>query len=362
MDVQKYVVTLGMRPAEMSGLGELPGATKDMLTPVLLLAPWLTSKTLSKALEKFEKSYPKRNYFVDMDHNYEPSEVPSDAKEQWRSLVTTPTNIGYWWSLLEDYEHANPCLLMNGRTVESARDQIEWARDHNRAFCVRLNIDSNNFGIPDWAYEVIDDLRREGSVDYAVIFDFQLVPQKFDIDGSNLSHIGSFISGIRNEVPIIISFTSFPTSFSIYDGLSICKFNNRQVVRKVQLHTNRPITYGDWGSTRPRKKGFGRAKVRVDFPLEDSWLISRKQEDELTYREAAQLVVNSDSWQQSPRLGIWGEQLIEGAARGASNSIGSITRMIAARINIHLHRQAFYGQKDFPTPSQLDEGWSDDLE
>ena len=33
MDVQEYLVTLGIRPAELSGLKELPGSTKDRLTP-----------------------------------------------------------------------------------------------------------------------------------------------------------------------------------------------------------------------------------------------------------------------------------------------------------------------------------------
>lgn len=40
MDVQNYSVTLVIRPVELSSL-KVPGCTKDNLTPIVLLAPWL---------------------------------------------------------------------------------------------------------------------------------------------------------------------------------------------------------------------------------------------------------------------------------------------------------------------------------
>ena len=359
MDVQGYVVTLGIRPAEMSGLGELPGATKNRLTPIVLLAPWLTAKPLSKALKRFEEAYPNRNYFVDVDENYSPGESPNEAKEQWRQLSQVPADIDFWHELLNEHKYANPCLLMRGRTVESARDQIRWARKHNRAFCVRIILSGSNFSIPHWASELLKELGSDGAVDYAVVFDFRWVPQNFDIDGSNLETLRLWIANIPNEVRVVISFTSFPMEFSEYDGVGICEFNNREVVKKVQGVINRPITYGDWGSAKPRKKNAfgGRAKTRIDFPLESAWLISRDQEDGLSFEGAARRITRSDEW--SGNLGIWGEKLIEGAADGLP-SIRSIGKMVAARINIHLHRQAFYGQENFPIPEHLDEDWSDD--
>lgn len=359
MDVQEYVVTLGIRPAEMSGLGELPSATKNRLTPIVLLAPWLTAKPLSKALKRFEEAYPNRNYFVDVDENYSPGESPNEAKEQWRQLSQVPADIDFWHELLEEHEYANPCLLMKGRTVESARDQIRWARKHNRAFCVRIILDGTNFSIPGWASELLSELGNLGAVDYAVVFDFQWVPQNFDIDGSNLEALRSWISSIPNEVRVVISFTSFPMGFGGIDGLGIREFNNREIIKKVQSVTNRPVTYGDWGSAKPRRKNEfgGRAKTRIDFPLDSAWLISRDEEDGLTFEGAASRIRNSDEW--SGNLGIWGEKLIEGAADGLA-SIRSIGKMVAVRINIHLHRQAFYGQENFPMPEQLDEDWSDD--
>lgn len=50
---------------------------------------------------------------------------------------------------------------------------------------------------------------------------------------------------------------------------------------------------------------------------------------------------------------------MEWAAAGQAFAIDSMPKMYSARINIHLHRQAFYGH--LPTPQALDEAWSDDL-
>jgi hypothetical protein len=50
---------------------------------------------------------------------------------------------------------------------------------------------------------------------------------------------------------------------------------------------------------------------------------------------------------------------IAGAAAGQTFAIDSMPKMYSARINIHLHRQAFYGH--LPPPEALDEAWSDDL-
>lgn len=43
---------------------------------------------------------------------------------------------------------------------------------------------------------------------------------------------------------------------------------------------------------------------------------------------------------------------------GQAFAIDTMPMMYAARINIHLHRQAFYG--DLPAHDALDEEWNDD--
>ena len=60
-----YVPTLALRASEMNGLEKLPGPTKDRIQPLFLLAPGVKSNSLGKAIERIEKAFPNRPYFLD---------------------------------------------------------------------------------------------------------------------------------------------------------------------------------------------------------------------------------------------------------------------------------------------------------
>lgn len=359
MDVQEYLVTLGIRPAELSGLKELPGTTKDRLTPVVLLAPWLATKPLSRALDKFEAAYPSRPYFLDVDTYYRINDKPNEAKALWERLAKKPADLDLWWQLLSEFPNANPCLLMAGHTIERAREQIEWARNNDRTFCLRMNLaEGIGSGIPPWMPTLVAELAAEGANDYMVVFEFGWVSNPLLVAAVASGYTQSFFSTIPPEVPIAISCTSFPRDFTQFDGTNVCGFTNRDLLDQVRLATNHPrLIYGDWGTTKPRSyTPSSQPKNRIDYPANTSWIIARDQESDVTFQAAAQRIMASGYW--SGNLGIWGEQLIEGTADGQVFAIDSMPKMYAARINIHLHRQAFYGH--LPPPEALDEAWNDD--
>lgn len=359
MDVQDYMVTLGIRPAELSGLKELPGTTKDRLTPLVLLAPWLATSPLSRALDKFEESFPSRPYFIDVDPYYRVNDKPNEAKELWARLAAKPADLDSWWTLISDYPNANPCLLMAERTIESAHEQIAWARENDRSFCLRMNLaEGIGSGIPRWMPALMAQLAAEGATDYAVVFEFGWIPDPLLVAAVVSGYSNTYFSVIPPTIPIAISCTSFPKDFTSYDGTVEEGFSNRQLIAQVQRATNHPkVIYGDWGTTKPRSYGHASApKNRIDYPTDNSWVFARDQDESVDLQTAAMRITDSDYW--SGNLGIWGEQLIEGTAEGQSFAIDTMPKMYAARINIHLHRQAFYGQ--LPPPEALDEEWSDD--
>lgn len=359
MDVQEYLVTLGIRPAELSGLKELPGTTKDRLTPLVLLAPWLATAPLSRALDKFEESYPSRPYFIDVDTYYHVNDKPNEAKELWARLAQKPADLDAWWGLLVDYPNANPCLLMAQQPIEKARDQIRWARENNRSFCLRMNLaEGIGSGIPQWMRTLVSELAEEGASDYAIVFEFGWVKDPLLFAITSIGYINTFASAIPSTIPISISCTSFPKDFTSYDGTREERFSNRQLIAQVQRETNHPrIVYGDWGTTRPRSyEHASQPKNRIDYPTDNSWVFARDRDESVDFQRAAARITDSEYW--SGHLGIWGEQLIEGTAAGQAFAIDSMPKMYAARINIHLHRQAFYGH--LPPPAELDEVWSDD--
>ena len=360
MDVQEYLVTLGIRPAELSGLKELPGSTKDALTPLVLLAPWLATIPLSRALDKFEESYPSRHYFVDVDSSYKLNDKLNAAKEDWSKLDQRPADLNVWWNLLSGYPNASPCLHTAEQTIENAREQIEWARANNRVFCLRMNLANGiGAGIPHWMPELVKELEREGANDYAVVFEFGLVEDALLVAAAASAYTGKFFSNISPEVPVAVSCTTFPKIFTEYDGVDECIFRNRELVRQVKRETNHPkIIYGDWGTTKPRSYGLtSPPKNRIDYPADNSWIIARDQHEPISFQVAAKRVMASPLWKGN--MGVWGEQLIEGTAAGQKFAIDTMPKMYAARINIHLHRQAFYG--NLPAPEELDEERTDEI-
>ncbi len=360
MDVKDYLVTLCLRRAELSGLKELPGGAKDQLTPLVLLAPWLATTPLSRAIEKFEEAYPARPYFIDVDTYYQPSDKWNDAKDEWTRLAQSPSDLELWHSLISSYPNACPCIQMAGSSLESALSQIEWARAHNRSFCLRMNmVDGIGAGIPAWLPDLVAVLIDEGSVDYAVVFDYGFVQNAIDIAPKAIGYIKEYFNDVPPVIPVVVSCTSFPNDFTPFDGVDEKGFTNRDLVAQIRQATNHPrVIYGDWGSTRPRSNGFGSTpKNRIDYPTDTGWIFARNNDVSISFQEAAQRIIDSDYW--TGDLGIWGEQLIAGAAAGQSFAIDTMPKMYSARINIHLHRQAFYGH--LPPPDALDEAWSDDL-
>lgn len=249
---------------------------------------------------------------------------------------------------------------MAEQPIQRARDQIMWAREENRTFCLRMNLaDGIGSGIPSWMPDLVEELIAEGANDYAVVFEFGWVPDPLLMAAVAIGYTKSFFSKIPPTVPIAISCTSFPKDFSRYDGTEEVAFANRKMIAQVQRETNYPkIIYGDWGTTRPRS--YDRAsqpKKRIDYPTDNTWVIARDKDEDVDFQTAATRIINSGRW--SGDLGIWGEQLIESTAEGEPFAIDSIVKMSAVRINIHLHRQAFYGH--LPSPKALDEPWSDDV-
>jgi len=360
MDVQEYLVTLGIRPAELSGLKELPGSTKDALTPLVLLAPWLATSPLSRALDKFEEAYPARPYFIDVDSYYRVNNKPNEAKEMWSLLAQKPADLDAWWQLLSEYPNANPCLLMAEQSIESAWQQITWARENNRNFCLRMNLDEGvGSGFPPWIPALVSQLAAEGANDYAIVFEFGWKRDALLVAVLASGYMTSFFSEIPPEVAVAVSCTTFPKDFTVYDGIEECSFTNRDLLAQVQLATNHPrIVYGDWGTAKPRSYGHASApKIRIDYPTDNSWVIARNQIEQVSFQDAALRITGSQYW--TGNLGVWGEQLVEATADGQAFAIESMPKMYAARINIHLHRQAFYGH--LPPPDALDEEWSDDL-
>lgn len=352
-----YVPTLAVRASEMNGLEFLPGATKDKITPCFLLAPWANSSTLERAVDRIQRAFPNRPYFLDLDRDYQFTNLESEPQRELVQLMDPTNGFENWVRFVEQHPNVWPCVQSRNQSAADMRAQIEAFQSMGRPYCMRIVRDR----FPDNITEIVAAFSAGGAADFSVLLEggWTLDPLSLAVWFSGV--IAESLNSIDATVPFVLSCTSIPkmfTPFSDSRPTSIA-FTNRLLVDQIARQTNRAhIIYGDWGSTRPREVGgfANRPLDRVDYPTNDAWLISRNKEDEWDYRRAAQAILADEGWDGS--LGIWGEEIIRNTAVHEDLGINTPQKNVAARVNIHLHRQAFFDEPGID-PINFDEDWED---
>ena len=351
-----YVPTLAIRASEMVGLEYLPGATKDRMTPCILLAPWLNSSSLDKAMDRVHKAFPKRHYFLDIDQDYY-SNSGNNAQREFAQLMESNDAFSNWRKFVEKYEWAWPCLQSKGQSEKGLRRQIEAFQNIKRAYCVRIVRDR----FPNNIEEIISALTAFGTADFVIILEGGWVEDALTLGAWFEGLINGILGEIDAQIPIVLSCASIPKMFSTLNGVMPIPFKNRKLIDQITKKSNRAnIIYGDWASTRPRSRNdmyfFNRPLNRIDYPTSDIWYISRNKNERWDFKTAAEKLMAKDIWDGN--LDIWGEEMIYRTTISEDIGINTPQKNVAARVNIHLHRQAFYGQSDLDR-LEFDDDWED---
>ena len=360
-DNQSYVPTLALRASEMNGMEYLPNATKDKIFPCFLLSPWVGSNGLEKSVARIQKAYRDRHYFLDIDRNYVPGESTSngsiiESRRQFKLLKDSANSYRNWVDFVRDFEWIYPCVQTRGLNEREIRLQIDAFQDMGRSYCMRIERDRSveNIG------EVVRAFSAGGTADFSIILEGGWAIDVLSMSAWFIGMIRESLSGIDASIPVVISATSMPKMFGEYTGISRVKFNNRELVDGMRQESNRAvIIYGDWGSTRPReRRDYASPPLdRVDYPTDRVWHIARNREKRWDFRRAAVAVVEeSGVWDGD--LGIWGEEMIFQTVSRPALGINTAQKNVAARVNIHLHRQAFFGQRR-PDHLEIEEDWQD---
>ncbi|WP_273691680.1 beta family protein [Ketogulonicigenium vulgare] len=341
----------------MNGLERLPGPTKERMTPCILLAPWANSTTLDKAIERVGKAFRNQSYFLDIDRDYEFTNLESPPQQELLSLLDPADSFRNWCEFVAAHPAVWPCVQTRGQTEVEIRTQIQRFQDAGRAYCMRIVMHR----FPSNISEVVSAFAASGAADYAIILEGGWTQDPLSLSAWFDGVIGGQLSTIDATVPIVLSCTSMPKMFSSYDGgVSVVPFSNHDLVNQIrQRRSNRArIVYGDWGSTRPREpSGFAQRPMdRVDYPTRTAWEIARNKADEWDFQQAARAIVDSDNW--AGDLGIWGEQQIVNTTISPALGIDTPQKNVASRVNIHLHRQAFFDIGNISNMN-LDEDWED---
>lgn len=357
LENKTYVPTLAIRASEMNGLEFLPAATKEKITPCILLAPWANALTLDKAIQRVEKCLRNQNYILDIDRDYEFTNLESPPQKELLALLDPSDAFANWCRFVAEHEWVWPCIQTRGQSEAAIRTQIRRFQEAGRAYSMRIFMHR----MPDNITEVVSAFAAFGVADYAIILEGGWTRDPLTLAVWFDGMIGGILQAIDATVPIVLSCTSMPKLFTDFDGgITQVPFNNRMLIDQIrQRRSNRSrIMYGDWGSTRPREQsGFAsRPLDRVDYPIRNAWDIARNKTQNWDFRRSAQAIVGSADWDGN--LGIWGEEQILNTTISPALGIDTPQKNVAARVNIHLHRQAFYDAGNL-SGMNLDEDWED---
>jgi hypothetical protein len=341
-----YLPLLGLKPAEMRALEELPNITKDLLLPVISLRPWVASHNLGNSLDRISEAYGSRPVVVAMSERDPLGDKPVHG--QLDALRDPGAGFKNWCDFFGENQNYIPAIQFSPQVADE-ESQISTLFGLGRGIVVV--IESFQFGLTSVVAQRIAKYAPNGQ-DVCVVLDLAQV---------NAKHlkatvaVAGLINAVRKFLPaahVAVSASSFPDSFT---GLKEQPIYERTLFETLEFDG---LIYSDRGSARVERQvgGGGQPAPRIDYPLLDEWKFFRSDDvgNFPGYRQQALELMRAPCWDASFR--VWGTQMIERTAAGDTSAIGSPQKATAARINLHLQRQAFYSAPQ--KAGDTDEDWS----
>lgn len=347
-----YLPLLTVRPAEMRALDELPDRDKDRLLPSFLLRPWGASHHLQSSVDRLFDAYGDRPAIIDLAE-HDPPGTPRPVHEQLAALREQADGFANWCAYVEQHRHFIPTLQLGN--LDEIELQAQRLVGLGRGLAVRFP--RGAFAASQLYAQRLVNI-TEGGEDVIFILDFEKSNAGLLLQEAQAVGFARNIIAALPAIHVAVSASSFPESFDGPDNQDIYErrfFNGiRDIIGAAQL------VYSDRGSARAERQQAGGGVIypRIDYALPDNWRFFRAPDEPnraAVYRRLAAAAIGSPIWDAGLRL--WGTQMIERTSLGDPDAITSPARATATRINIHLHRQAYF---DNPNAGyDTDEDWSD---
>lgn len=339
----------------MKALAQLPAAAKDRMLPILISRPWPNANELQRTWEKIDEALGGRRFALDLDVSKYQSGSKKTAAEQFDILFEPDDGFAHYYSMVAEVEAAVPVVRVTGGTVREVDRQIEHigALERGAVLSLRYGSITNPITAIDAFADLLDD-------NFLIVLDAGWSNDLLSREAW-LSPIVRHITDLRPETEIVMAGSSFPDSFARIGTRGVAPVEERYLYDAlVRRHNAANLTYGDWGSTRPPGDPVPMINVpRIDLPLDREWTFLRADRDEdETYADVAERALRDPNWPAD--LDIWGTYMIECTAEDLPVAIRSPGTAAAARINIHLYRQAYFAEPEVPSGDE-DEPYEDEF-
>lgn len=330
-----YIPILGVRPAEMRALEELPASAKDAMLPYIILQPWLAANELASAVARVNAAVGMRPIVADIVESSPIGGKRRPVHDAFDALRNPANGYESYVSFVKENENFLPALQLSEPT--QINEQIARLAELNRDVTIRLHEPMLSF-----AGDIAARFQGAISADRLhFILDFE--KQNRDILIKSAISVQT-VRNIRRHLPecsVSVSASTFPDSFVGLVHQDIYERQFHTTVSDALGHEN--LIYCDRGSARAEALGGGGGTPapRIDLANIARWNFFRV--DDATdkfegFRRAANDAMGADCWQD---LGIWGTEYIKRTGdENETDVIDTAAKCTAARINIHLHTQA----------------------
>lgn len=318
----------------MRGYAELRAQTKAALHPLISLGKMGRVDESRRVLEAIvQKVGP---CFLDL--NTAPGQTCSD----WNDLCDPADSYKTWRELAASFENITPvALLREGATERPFIRQVLTIEDRFGAVLIRSRRPAQDLPSLQAALSAVDDVNN-----VLIVLDLGYIRGAMEPKEAEARRV---ISALRTTDPtarVAVIGSSFPRAISVYgDHRGSLSIIEREL--HAQIGGDDVALYGDHASIYPEpfEPAMGRWVPRVDYCLDYAWTYERRKEDGGGYVECARQIVDTADWDPAFADLAWGAAVIRTtAATGTVQpGFGSPGNWIAARVNMHIERQAALG-------------------
>ena len=331
LDAIRYLPTIRSRQAELNGYHRLRDATKDQVHPMVALGKLGRLDDAPRVLAAInDKVGP---CFLDLNT------TPYQTCGDWEHYCNPEGNYQAWRELAAEHPGIMPVALLRESATERpfVRQVILIERDHG-VVVIRSRRPLADLPALQSALSAVDDVNN-----VLVVLDFGYVRGALEARETEARRVISSLRTVAPATRVVVMGSSFPRAVSAYgDQAGTLDIIERDL--HLRIGGDEVAIYGDHASIYPEpfEPSMGRFVPRVDYCLDYSWLYRRRREDDGGYVACARQVVESPDWEPEFANKAWGAEIIRiTAATGAvQKGFGSPANWIAARVNMHIERQA----------------------
>lgn len=335
LDAIRYLPAIRSRQAELRGYSELRHATKEALHPIVSLGKLGRMDDPARVLETIRQRV--GPCFLDLNT------ASGQACSQWGELCAPENNYQAWRDLAEGAEGIIPvALLRDGATERPFIRQVLTIEGRWGVVVIRSRRPAQDLPSLQAALAAVDSVNN-----VLIVLDLGYLRGAVEPKETEARRV---ISALRTTDPtarIAVIGSSYPRAISVYGD----RQGSLQILER-ELHASiggdEVAIYGDHASIYPEpfEPTMSRWVPRIDYCLEDSWRFERRREDAGGYVECASQIVSSADWDPAFAERAWGAEIIRRTAENEAieSGFGSPGNWIAARVNMHIERQADFGE------------------